>query len=78
MVATRVAGTRDLIEDGRTGFLTMPGDSEGIAARALDVLEGTLVRAPLAQAVISKLAESHGHETALRRHLELYERLLAS
>jgi glycosyltransferase involved in cell wall biosynthesis len=77
VVATRVAGTRDLIEDGRTGFLTMPGDSEGMAAAAINVLEGTLVRAPLAHRLVAKVAESHGHETALRRHLALYERLLS-
>jgi glycosyltransferase involved in cell wall biosynthesis len=77
VVATRVAGTRDLIEDGQTGFLTTPGDDEGMAARAINVLEGASVRAPLANDVVAEVAGRHGHESSLRSHLELYERLLA-
>jgi glycosyltransferase involved in cell wall biosynthesis len=77
VVATRVAGTRELIEDTRTGFLTMPGDSEGMAARAITVLEGTSVCAPLANDVVAEVGARLGHEIALRGHLELYERLLA-
>jgi glycosyltransferase involved in cell wall biosynthesis len=78
VVATRVAGTRDLIEDGLTGFLTAPRDGGGMAARAINVLEGTSVRAPLASDVVAEVAARHGHESALRGHLELYERLLAT
>ena len=78
VVATRVAGTRDLIEDGRTGFLTAPRDGAGMAARAISILEGTSVRSPLASDVIAEVAARHGHEFALRGHLELYERLLAT
>jgi hypothetical protein len=55
----------------------MPGDSEGMAARAINVLEGTSVCAPLANDVVAEIAARLGHEIALRGHLELYERLLA-
>jgi glycosyltransferase involved in cell wall biosynthesis len=78
VVATRVTGTRDLIEDGRTGFLTTPGDGGGMAARAINVLEGASVHAPLAKNVVAEVAARHGHESSLRAHLELYERLLAT
>lgn len=77
VVAARVAGTEGLVEDGRTGYLTRPGDGEGMAARVLAVLEGTALRAPLPDDVVADVAARHGHELALSRHLALYERLLA-
>jgi glycosyltransferase involved in cell wall biosynthesis len=78
VVATRVAGTRDLIEEGRTGYLTAPGDAEGIAARTIAVLTGMSLRAPLAEDAVAEVAARQGQEVALRGHLELYERLLAT
>jgi glycosyltransferase involved in cell wall biosynthesis len=77
VVATLVTGTDDLVEEGRTGYLTRPGDGEGMAAHALAVLEGTGLRAPLAADVVAQVSARHGHELALTRHLALYKRLLA-
>jgi glycosyltransferase involved in cell wall biosynthesis len=76
VIATRVEGTSDLVSDGRTGYLTPPGDAEGIAARALEVFEGKAPRAPLPKNVVAEVAERHGHDRVLRAHIELYERLL--
>jgi glycosyltransferase involved in cell wall biosynthesis len=78
VVATQVEGAGDLVTDGRTGYLAPPGDAEQIAARALDVLAGECPRAPLDETVIGDLARRYGRELVLHRHLELYERLLAS
>jgi glycosyltransferase involved in cell wall biosynthesis len=77
VVATRVAGTRDVIENGRTGYLTTPGDAEGMANRTMAILDDSSLRAPLADDLVAEVAARHGHESALRGHLELYERLLA-
>ena len=78
VVATRVAGTRDLIDEGRTGYSTRPGDGEGLASLVIKVLEGTSLRAPLPEDVVAGIAARHGREVALQGHLELYERLLAA
>jgi glycosyltransferase involved in cell wall biosynthesis len=78
VVAAGVAGTRSIVAEGRAGFLTEPGDDEGMAARAITILEGSSLRAPLAEDVVAEVAAAHGQEVALRRHLELYERLLAA
>jgi glycosyltransferase involved in cell wall biosynthesis len=78
VIAARVAGTRDLIEDGRTGFLTTPGDSRQMAARATEVLRRTALNAPLSADAVADVAARHGHESALRGHLALYERLLTA
>ena len=39
VVSTRVGGPMDLIEDGVNGYLVDIGDTEGLAARLIDVLE---------------------------------------
>jgi glycosyltransferase involved in cell wall biosynthesis len=78
VVAGRVAGAGDLVEEGRTGYLTPPGDGEGMAAHALAAFDGPGLRAPLASDVVDEVSGRHGHELALSRHLALYERLLAS
>ena len=45
VVATRLAGTVDLIEDGRTGLLTEAGDAEGLAAAVERVMrDGAFAR----------------------------------
>jgi glycosyltransferase involved in cell wall biosynthesis len=39
VVATAAGGVPELIDDGRTGFLTPPGNSEALAARLLPLLQ---------------------------------------
>jgi len=38
-VSTRVGGTTDVVEDGRTGLLVPPGDAKGMAKALLELLE---------------------------------------
>ena len=38
VVATRVGGVPDLVEDGVTGYLTDPDDADGLATRIIRVL----------------------------------------
>jgi glycosyltransferase involved in cell wall biosynthesis len=50
VIATHIAGIPELIDDGRTGFLTPPGDAETLAERIVQVLEDGELRARLAGA----------------------------
>jgi glycosyltransferase involved in cell wall biosynthesis len=77
VVASAVAGTRDLIQDGYTGYLTQPGDAAAVAARATSVLDDPSLRAPLSEAVVADVANRFGQDVVLQRHVALYERLLA-
>jgi glycosyltransferase involved in cell wall biosynthesis len=76
VVATNVSGTRDLVENGRTGYLVEPGDSGAMAARALAVLDDPALRAPLAPERLSGLAERFGRARVEREHRSLYRSLL--
>jgi glycosyltransferase involved in cell wall biosynthesis len=44
VVATRVGGIPELIEDGRSGYLVARRDSEGLAARILELLRDPMLR----------------------------------
>jgi glycosyltransferase involved in cell wall biosynthesis len=44
VVATRVGGTPEVIEDGRTGFLVPPGNSDALAERAVSLLRNPSLR----------------------------------
>ena len=39
VVATRVGGIPEVVEDGRSGFLVPVGDAEGLASRIVDALD---------------------------------------
>lgn len=77
VVASRVAGTSDLVLDGATGFLVAARDAAAVADRAGAVLDDPGLRAPLPDEEIQRLANVHGARAARAGHLELYEQLLS-
>ena len=44
VIATRVGGVPDLVEEGRSGFLVAPDDMEGLARSSLHVLNDAGLR----------------------------------
>jgi colanic acid/amylovoran biosynthesis glycosyltransferase len=50
VIATRIAGIPELVEDGVTGYLTPPGDAATLAARITQLLGDTALRRQFAEA----------------------------
>lgn len=76
VVATRVEGTVDLIDDGKTGMLVMPRDVPGLATSILRLLDD-----PARARALGKAAQAHvrAHfplDAMVRRHEQLYAELL--
>jgi glycosyltransferase involved in cell wall biosynthesis len=44
VIATNIPGTRELIEDGKTGFLVEPQNIDGLANKVIEVLENETLR----------------------------------
>ena len=78
VVATDAEGIQDLVVDGATGYVVDPGDIHAATEAITRVLEGSTVRAPLAETAVEDVARRNGRGIALERHLELYEELLRS
>lgn len=70
--ATRVGGIPDMIEDGRTGFLS-PLDEAGFAERLASAIDPSESWRPMGQAARAEACERFSSETMAGRYLALYQ-----
>lgn len=75
--STAVGGVPDLIRPGETGYLFDPGDTEGLARAVVDALADPARREALGEAVYQRARSEYSAEAMARRHLELYQIILA-
>ena len=66
-VAGASGGVPGLVEDGTTGLLTVPGDSQAFAAALESLLRDPARRRRMGEAAQSKVANRHGLEAAAAR-----------
>jgi len=76
VVATRVGGNPEVIEDGVTGLLVPLRDSDALAAAVGRVLEDQALAASFAEAGIRRVAELFSMERSVRETEHLYQRLV--
>ncbi|HCD37789.1 MAG TPA: hypothetical protein DEQ77_03525 [Candidatus Omnitrophica bacterium] len=72
VVATKVGGVVDIIEDGVNGVLVPPGDPEGMAEAILKVLKDNALSAALAQNARVKILSQFPLEKMAEKTLEVY------
>jgi glycosyltransferase involved in cell wall biosynthesis len=78
VVAARVGGLPDLIEDGKTGFFCDPLDPASMAAAIEKVLVNPSAAAEVARQAHQRARELFHPEVVARRHLEIYREVLSS
>ncbi|MEX0816682.1 MAG: glycosyltransferase family 4 protein [Gaiellales bacterium] len=71
VLATRVGGVADLVEDGRSGYLVDPEDVEGLATRIRDLADGEL-RLRMGRAAKTRVNEFAADESIVARWRDLY------
>lgn len=76
IVATRVGGVADLLEDGRTGLVVAPGDVEAIADAVVSLLHEPERRQRLGAAARAAALPAYNASRLLRDVDALYQRLL--
>jgi L-malate glycosyltransferase len=72
VVATRVSGSREVINDGVNGCLVPPGDPEALARAILQLYRQPEARRRLGEAARSTVAARYSLEAMLQRLEELY------
>lgn len=78
VVASRVGGVSELVDEGVTGFLVPPSDPKALARALKTLLEDESLRRRMGQAGRAKALEHFTLELMLRRTQTLYEDLLGS
>ena len=76
IVATRIGGIPEVVEDGVTGLLINPRDPDALAATIARVLDDPALRARLGEAARRYAEANHGIDRMGARLLELYEALV--
>ena len=76
VVATDIAGTRDLIVPGVTGYLVPPGDRAGIARHTNRILGDRDLAQRLGQAAQQRMAAEFSVQQMVARYAALYTELL--
>jgi len=78
VVATRVAGIPEVVQDGVTGLLVPPGDSGELGAALSRVVNDDTTRVLLGQAARAFVGPRFGVDGYVRSVTALYDRLLAA
>lgn len=78
VVATRVGGVVDIIEDGKTGILVMPKDSDAMAKEVMRVLNDKVLAKGIVVEARKKLEAQYTLDHMASRTLEVYQELLNS
>jgi glycosyltransferase involved in cell wall biosynthesis len=76
VVATSVGGVREVVEDGRTGWLVPAGDEHAIAARVLDLVEDPGRGRAFSEAARRLVVGRFSADRMVADHAALYEELL--
>jgi glycosyltransferase involved in cell wall biosynthesis len=75
VVATDIAGNRDLVVPGETGFLLPVGDAGQFARQTHKLLEDRELARRFGEQARRRMAQEFSIEKMIDRHCELYEQL---
>jgi len=73
VVATKVGGVVDIIDDGKTGLLVAPAEEEGMAEAILKIYNDPKLAASLAEAAYRKVKEKYNVELMVKNTLTVYQ-----
>ncbi|RDI95644.1 N-acetyl-alpha-D-glucosaminyl L-malate synthase BshA [Meiothermus sp. QL-1] len=76
VVASRVGGLPELVEEGRTGFLRPVGDIQGMLEASLEILTSRTRRRSMGELARERAVSHFRPEVVLPKYLEVYERTL--
>jgi N-acetyl-alpha-D-glucosaminyl L-malate synthase BshA len=77
VIASRVGGVPEVVEDGQTGFLSEVGDVEKMANDAARLLADSELRRAMGQRARESAISRYRTDIVIPRYIEFYERVLA-
>ncbi len=76
VVATRVGGTPEAVDEGRTGMLVESEDHRAAASKVLALLQNPTVRDAMGRAARQRVLREFTVQTMVSKHVDLYNSLL--
>jgi len=76
VIATNVGGVKEIIEDGKTGYIVPPGDPDALAAKSLLVLEDKRLSELISCNARERITGEFSLEAMLKQYLSLYDSLV--
>ena len=76
VVASAVDGVQEIVEDGKTGFLTPPGDDFALAEALVRLAGDPSLRAGMGAAGRQRMMARHSPGLNVQRHMSVYEEIL--
>jgi N-acetyl-alpha-D-glucosaminyl L-malate synthase BshA len=77
VIATNAGGLPEVVTDGETGFLLPVGDTDGMAARAIEILSDPDLERRMGLAARRVAIERFDESRIVPRYREVYERVIA-
>lgn len=77
VVASRIGGLPELVDEGRNGLLFEPGDADGLAAIMSGLIDGNVTLPDIATAS-AELAQQHSITRMVDAYLDCYEDVLSA
>ena len=77
VVATRVGGSPEIVEDGRTGYLVPTGDPAALAARLIELLQNPELANHMGDEAHSRIVKTFSLQRQAQQTIALYERVLS-
>ncbi len=78
VVASNVDGTKDLIDNGRTGYLVEPGDLDGFVARISQLLRSPRERGTMGEEAHGEMLERFSIDQMVLSYDQLFQSLLVA
>ena len=78
IVASNIGWAKEMIEDGKEGFLVHPTHHEAYAERILELLEAAEKRKQFGVAAREKVKKHFSHNLIAKRSIEFYKKILES
>lgn len=77
VIASRIGGVVDVVEDGKSGILFEPGDVSGLASAMIRLLQDDELRQRLGLEARKRIVENFSIDRIAEEYIELYEEIIA-
>jgi glycosyltransferase involved in cell wall biosynthesis len=77
VIASKIGGVVDVMENGKSGILFEPGDASGLASAVISLLNNSELRQKLGAEARKRVAEGFSIDGIAEKYIRLYKKLMA-